>query len=75
MLVRDLDAGVVTHVNPMGELLWRKGLYHGCRPGEGSGLRTIAAADLFDATAEVIRQGRAPGMLYRIENRQGAAHE
>lgn len=75
MLVRDLDAGVVTHVNPMGELLWQKGLYHGERPGEGSGLRTIAAADLFDATAEVIRQGRALGMLYRIEKRGGPAHE
>lgn len=67
MLVRDLSAGVVTDVNPMGELLWERGLYHGSRPNEGNGLRTIAAIDLFDATAEIITQGRAPDMLYRIE--------
>ncbi len=74
MLVRDRDAGVVTDVNPMGELLWQRGFYRGSRPGEGSGLRTIAATDLFDATAEVISQERALGMLYRIEKMHDAPH-
>ena len=75
MLVRDLKAGVVTDVNPMGALLWEKSLYHGSQPGKSTGLRTIAATDLFDATAEIINQGRAPGMLYRIENTANAHQE
>lgn len=67
MFVRDTDAGVVTHVNPMAELLWRRALYSGFRPGEGSGLRVIGADTLYDATAEVITAGNAEGMLYRID--------
>lgn len=67
MFVRDLDAGVVTDVNPMGELLWQQGLYRGNCADEGTGLRTIATRDLFDATAKVIQTGQALGHLYRIE--------
>ena len=61
------DLGVVTAVNPMGERLWELGLYSGDRPGENSGLRVIEARSLYDATAEVIRSGRALGLLYSIE--------
>jgi len=69
LFVRDLDKGVETHVDPMGEYLWQAGLYEGCRPGEGNGLRTIKAALLFDATANVIKSGKAEEMLYRIAPR------
>jgi aminoglycoside 3-N-acetyltransferase len=67
LFVRRLEDGVKTDVDAMAEQLWNLGLYHGCRPGEGCGLRTILADELFNATADVIRSGRAEGMLYRIE--------
>ena len=66
LFVRKLDQGVVTHVDPMGELLWAKGLYSGDRPGTGSGLRVIDARTLYDEVANVIAQGRAKGMLYDV---------
>jgi aminoglycoside 3-N-acetyltransferase len=67
LFVRDLERGVVTDVDAMGERLWSRGLYQGDRPGQGSGLRLIDAGALFDATAEVIDQGCAEGLLYRID--------
>jgi aminoglycoside 3-N-acetyltransferase len=67
LFVRDLDRGVVTDVDPMGEVLWARGLYRGDRPGQGSGLRTIAAGALFDAVGGVIDDGAAEGLLYRVE--------
>ncbi len=67
LFVRDLERGVVTDVDAMGEHLWSRGLYRGDRPGERSGLRLIDAGALFGATAEVIDQGLAKGLLYRLE--------
>lgn len=67
LFVRDVERGVQTQVDPMGERLWEAGLYSGCRPREGSGLRVIGAAPMFDAVAEVLRSGRAEGLLYAIQ--------
>lgn len=67
IFVRDVERGVVTHVDPMGEILWNEGLYSGERPGVGSGLRVIEAARLFDAVKAVIEQGNAKGLLYDIQ--------
>jgi aminoglycoside 3-N-acetyltransferase len=64
LFVRDLTRGVVTSVDPMGELLWERGNYRGKRPGEGCGLRTVRATELFDAVATVIAESRAEGLLY-----------
>ena len=59
-------------VDPMGELLWEKGLYRGDRPKSGSGLRVISAGALFDEAARVIQEGRAEGLLYSVTgNRPG----
>jgi aminoglycoside 3-N-acetyltransferase len=69
MFVRDLDKGVVTLGDPMGERLWQLGLYHGSRWNEGNGLRVIEAQALYQAVAEVIRAGQALGVLYRLESR------
>jgi aminoglycoside 3-N-acetyltransferase len=69
LYVRDIDRRVMTHVDPMGELLWQRGLYRGDRPGLGSGLRTIEAIAFCDAVSEVIQDGRAEGLLYRIEGK------
>jgi aminoglycoside 3-N-acetyltransferase len=71
LFVRKIDEGVVTHVDPMGELLWAKGLYFGDRPGIGSGLRVIEAQDLYEEVAGVIAQGRAKGTLYDIQKSLG----
>jgi aminoglycoside 3-N-acetyltransferase len=66
LFVRDLDKGVTTDVDPMGEALWELGLYHGERPNQGVGLRTISANAMFDAVSQVIESGRALGLLYSI---------
>jgi aminoglycoside 3-N-acetyltransferase len=67
LFVRDLERGVRTDVNAMGEILWERGLYSGDRPFEGTGLRTIYATDLYRAVSEVIESGRAEGLLYSID--------
>lgn len=67
IFVRDLARGVRTHVNPTGEALWEKGLYHGKRPGEGHGLRTIRARAMYEEVWEIIASGKARGMLFDLE--------
>jgi aminoglycoside 3-N-acetyltransferase len=64
IFVRDINRGVLTDVDPMDERLWQQGLYTGCRPGEGHGLRVIAARGMFDAVSAVIDAGEAEGMLF-----------
>lgn len=64
LFVRDIEKGVVTHVNPMGDILWEKHAYTGSRPAEGCGLRTILTSDLFSEVSTVIQEGRAKGILY-----------
>jgi len=66
LFVRDIEKGVVTHVDPMGEILWEKGLYTGYRPKDGCGLRVISATKLFDEVARVLRDNRATGLLYDV---------
>jgi hypothetical protein len=51
----------------MGEILWEMGLYKGSRPGQGIGLRSISARAMFDAVDDVIKSGRARGLLYSIK--------
>jgi aminoglycoside 3-N-acetyltransferase len=67
LFVRDLNKGVLTHVDPMGEILWEKRLYTGFRPHEGCGLRLISTLDMFDEVAMVIKKGKAEGLLYEIQ--------
>ena len=64
--VRDLAQGVLTHVNPAGECLWRAGLYKGDRPLVDAGLRVIRASDMFDCVAGIIDRGEALGTLYTV---------
>jgi aminoglycoside 3-N-acetyltransferase len=71
LFVRDLDKGVLTDVDPMGEILWEKGLYHGQRPKQGIGLRTISCNAMYDTVSEVIRSGRALRLLYSIKQPVG----
>lgn len=62
--VRDLERGVQTHVNAAGELLWESGVYSGCRPMEGSGLRVADANKMYDFVDDLIKSDRALGLLY-----------
>lgn len=71
LFVRKIDEGVVTHVDPMGEILWAKGLYSGDRPGSGCGLRVIDSGTLYDEVADMIAQGKARGTLYEIQKPPG----
>ena len=64
MLVRDLDRGVVTAVDPMGGLLANKGVIHTRQIGEAR-TRLMSAREVFDATADAMR--REPHLLYTIE--------
>jgi aminoglycoside 3-N-acetyltransferase len=67
LFVRDVEKGVLTKVDPMGEILWEKGIYTGDRPGTGCGLRVVSAASLFDEVVKVIDSGRAKGILYDVQ--------
>lgn len=67
--VRDIEKGVVTDVNPVGELLWVEGLYAGCRYNQGNGLRVVDAMKLYDFVTGIIQSGRAKGLLYKIKGK------
>ena len=67
LFVRNLEKGVLTHVNPMGELLWKNGLYNGFRPKVETGLRIISAKQMFSFVSNYIKAGQAKGLLYIIE--------
>jgi aminoglycoside 3-N-acetyltransferase len=66
LFVRDLEKGVKTDVNRMGEILWEDGLYLGNRPGVGNGMRSIKAESFVSRTSKEINQGRASQTLYSI---------
>lgn len=66
IFVRDIDKGVVTNVNPAGELMWKSGIYRGFRPNHKSGLRTINACDMFEFVSDLISRGLTDN-LYLIK--------
>jgi len=67
LFVRNIEKGVLTHVDPAGELMWENGLYSGYRPGEGCGLRTIDANQMYDFVSNIISTGMAKNLIYRID--------
>lgn len=71
MYVRDLERRVLTEVENMGDYLWSKGFYVGDRYNEGNGLRSIRALDMFEQTSQIIKTGKAYGMLYNIDASEG----
>jgi aminoglycoside 3-N-acetyltransferase len=68
LFVRDMARGVLTDVNPAGEVLWSKGFYNGYRPGEGVGLRVVRSRDMFNVVSDIIDSGRALGTLYSVDS-------
>lgn len=67
LFVRNIDDGVVTHVNPMGEILWAKRAYTGCLPEKGCGLRVISTSRIFDEVSAILKAGQGKGLLYEIQ--------
>ena len=65
--VRDIKKGVITNVNPAGELLWKNGLYKGDRPRKNTGLRLIKSTDMFNFISKVIKSNKAINVLYSID--------
>lgn len=70
LFVRNIEQGVVTHVNPTGELLWEKGLYSGFKPKDSTGLRVISAQRMFDFVSNIIASGHAENLLYKIKRKE-----
>lgn len=68
LFVRDIPKGVLTHVDPAGELMWEKGFYSGDRPNQKSGLRTISSNVMFDFIEGIITSGKARNLLYKIKD-------
>jgi len=70
LFVRNIEKGVLTHVNPAGELMWQKKLYSGCKPNEGCGLRIVSAKQMYEFVSKIIEHGNAKNTLYRIEGEE-----
>ncbi len=66
LFVRNLEKGVSTHVNPMGELLWENSIYTGYRPNSEIGLRVASATDIYTFVSKIIKSGESEGLLYKI---------
>lgn len=70
LFVRNIDQGILTDVNPAGELMWKNGLYKGHRPRVESGMRIIKSKEMFDFVSNIIDNKKALGMLYSIEGKK-----
>ena len=65
--VRKLEDGVLTHVNPMGEILWKEGIYTGSKPFTNNGFRIANCNDIFSCVQNVIKKNKHHGVLYKIK--------
>ena len=70
IFVRDLNKGIITCVNPAGELLWSQGLYQGAKPNTGSGLRVVNTNQMFEFISKIIIKNEALGILYNRSNKK-----
>lgn len=66
MLVRDLDKGVITEVNPMGALLEKLGVVTVHKIGDAE-VKMMKANALYEAIAREMK--RDPFLMYRIEKK------
>jgi aminoglycoside 3-N-acetyltransferase len=66
MLVRDIDKGVITEVDPMGELMEREGVIRVGKIGEAA-VKLMKATEVYTFTAREMR--RDPHLLYKIEKK------
>src|SRR5687768_10255456 len=66
MLVRDIDKGVTTEVDPMGELMEKAGIIKVCKIGEAD-VKLMEANAVYEFTAREMK--RDPHLLYYIEKK------
>src|SRR5215216_4658671 len=66
MLVRDIDKGVITEVNPMGELMERAGVITSAKIGEAD-VKLMKANEVYEFTAREMK--RDPNLLYYVEKK------
>ena len=66
MLVRDIDKGVITEVNPMGELMEKEGIIKVGKIGEAD-VKLMKANEVYEFTAREMK--RDPHLLYYIEKK------
>ena len=64
MFVRDVDKGVITEVNPMGELMEKAGVIQSRKIGEAD-VKLMKANEVYAFTAREMR--RDPHLLYYIK--------
>jgi aminoglycoside N3'-acetyltransferase len=66
MLVRDIDRGVITEVNPMGELMEEAGVIKSAKIGEAD-VKLMKANEVYEFTAREMK--RDPHLLYYVEQK------
>lgn len=71
MFVRNLDKGVITAVDPMGELLADQGIVKSAKIGDAT-VRLMNARETYESTARELEKGSA--LLYRIDTPENAAN-
>ena len=67
MLVRDIDKGVITEVNPMGALMEQAGVIKSAKIGEAD-VKLMKANEVYEFTAREMR--RDPHLLYYVERKE-----
>lgn len=73
LFLRDLQHGVLTDVNRVGEILRKEDLYKGNRPGIDNGLRGISSKVLFERTRREILESRALQTFYSIDTHKSGS--
>ena len=65
LFVRDPKGKIRVHVDPCGELMFREGIFKGNRWNEGNGFRVGRAQRMYEFVSDIIKTGRANGLLYK----------
>ncbi len=71
MLVRDIDQGVMTMVDPMGALMEQAGVIKSVKIGEAD-VKLMKANEVYEFTAREMK--RDPHLLYYTDKKQNKAH-
>ena len=65
--VRKLNEGVLTTLDPAGDLLWSKNLYKGFKPFQENGLRYVYAKDYFNLFEKLFKNNDSKPYYYDIK--------
>ena len=65
--VRKEEKGIITTLNPAGDLLWEKNIYKGNKPFQGNGLRYVCANDYFKLFNELFKKSKCRPYYYDVK--------